>query len=200
MNTIYQAYQEYQRLIAAAHDPQDLAAIAFAGVFSMRHARAAPYNVPIFGLRMDDLFSLMQRHFPGIADPSPWTAFEAGATDRLDEFEDLLDLLMRNRTIADRDSLWLAHAVATASMSDDHLWQDMGLPSRPVLSQLLGTYFTPLAQRNIGDMKWKKFFYRQLCEEAGLKVCRSPSCNECSDYLNCFGPEENTAIRLAVTT
>jgi nitrogen fixation protein NifQ len=39
-------------------------------------------------------------------------------------------------------------------------------------------------------MKWKKFFYRQLCERAGVPICKSPHCAECCDRALCFGPEE----------
>jgi nitrogen fixation protein NifQ len=89
--------------------------------------------------------------------------------------------------------------VATASMADNHLWQDMGLPNRATLSGLMTRYFTSLAARNTGDMKWKKFFYRQLCEREGLSICRSPSCNVCCDYQHCFGSEESTSIHLVTT-
>ena len=38
-------------------------------------------------------------------------------------------------------------------------------------------------------MKWKKFFYRQLCERSGMLICKSPRCADCVDYRICFGPE-----------
>jgi nitrogen fixation protein NifQ len=75
-------------------------------------------------------------------------------------------------------------------MASDHLWQDMGLPARAVLNALLAEHFTPLYLKNVGDMKWKKFFYRQLCERAQVPICRSPSCSTCVDFTYCFGPEE----------
>ena len=109
---------------------------------------------------------------------------------RLDELDDLLALLLDHRSVNDEPAAWLAHAVASAALGEQHLWQDLGLPSRRELSLLMQTHFTSLAQLNSGDMKWKKFLYRQLCERAGLTVCRSPSCGVCSDYQLCFGPEE----------
>ncbi|NMG46239.1 nitrogen fixation protein NifQ, partial [Aromatoleum toluvorans] len=84
----------------------------------------------------------------------------------------------------------LAHALATACMGNNHLWQDLGLPHRRALSQLMEEQFTTLSRRNTGDMKWKKFLYKQLCEREEIFVCKSPSCGECSDYQACFGPEE----------
>ena len=65
----------------------------------------------------------------------------------------------------------------------------MGLPNRDVLSQLLRRYFTTLYEKNIGNMKWKKFFYKQLCEQAKVMLCKAPSCQVCTDYTACFGPE-----------
>ena len=65
-----------------------------------------------------------------------------------------------------------------------------GLPNRAVLSRLMQTHFPTLAAKNIGDMKWKKFFYRQLCERAGVPICKSPHCADCCDFRVCFGPED----------
>jgi nitrogen fixation protein NifQ len=50
-------------------------------------------------------------------------------------------------------------------------------------------WFPALVARNAGDMKWKKFLYRQLCEREQLLICKSPSCSVCSDLPVCFGPE-----------
>ena len=42
----------------------------------------------------------------------------------------------------------------------------------------------------MADMKWKKFFYKQLCQTEGIHTCRAPSCEVCADYQACFGPED----------
>jgi nitrogen fixation protein NifQ len=52
-------------------------------------------------------------------------------------------------------------------------------------------HFPELAKRNVGDMKWKKFFYRQLCERAEVPICKSPNCADCVDYQACFGHEHD---------
>jgi nitrogen fixation protein NifQ len=39
-------------------------------------------------------------------------------------------------------------------------------------------------------MKWKKFFYKQLCEREGVNACKAPSCAACDDYSKCFGSED----------
>ncbi|WP_043116503.1 nitrogen fixation protein NifQ, partial [Pseudacidovorax intermedius] len=91
------------------------------------------------------------------------------------------------------DGRAVAHALACASLGDNHLWQDLFLPSRRELSALIGGWFPTLAARNTGDMKWKKFFYKQLCEREEVFVCKSPSCGVCSDHGLCFGPEDGRA-------
>lgn len=164
--------------------------LAFAGVVSMASQRSPPYDVPVGDLDNDALDALERLYFPGLALPLSKTSYPMPAEARLDEFGDLVALLLDHRVRCDEPSRWLSHAVATACMGANHLWQDMGLPSRKVLSALMETHFTSLALLNTGDMKWKKFFYRQLCERAGLRVCRAPSCGVCEDYSLCFGPED----------
>jgi nitrogen fixation protein NifQ len=85
---------------------------------------------------------------------------------------------------------WVISLIVAACLGSDHLWQDMGLFSRSELSALLIHNFPEMAAKNIKDMKWKKFIYKQLCEAEGLYVCRSPSCEVCKDYQVCFGAEE----------
>jgi len=65
-----------------------------------------------------------------------------------------------------------------------------GLWSRDHLSRLMTQNFPALAAKNEHDMKWKKFLYKQLCEREGINACRAPSCEYCTDYLKCFGPED----------
>ena len=84
----------------------------------------------------------------------------------------------------------MSDIVAAGCLGGDHLWRDLGLQSRSELSQLMLQNFPTLAAANSGDMKWKKFFYKQLCEAGGGYVCRAPSCDQCSAYDDCFGPEE----------
>lgn len=107
-----------------------------------------------------------------------------------DEFDDLLALLLEHRADPGDANARVAHWVATAAMGNNHLWQDMKLPNRKALSSLMIENFPTLAAKNTGDMKWKKFFYRQLCERAEVPICKSPHCAECCDYAICFGPED----------
>ncbi len=108
---------------------------------------------------------------------------------RKDEFEDLVRLLLSHRNDSGTETDWVAHIVAYACLGENHLWQDMRLNNRKELSDLLKRHFKPLFDKNTHDMKWKKFFYKQLCEMEGIYVCKSPSCAVCVDYDKCFGPE-----------
>lgn len=108
---------------------------------------------------------------------------------RLDEFDDIVELLWEHAREQNSATRELALFIANASMGDNHLWQDMGLPNRAALSALMQANFPRLVEKNAGDMKWKKFFYRQLCERAEVLICKSPSCGVCCDYDKCFGPE-----------
>ncbi|MFM2484290.1 nitrogen fixation protein NifQ [Celerinatantimonas yamalensis] len=104
---------------------------------------------------------------------------------RKDEFQQLYQWLLHFQTPNDWD---MAMVISSASMGFHHLWQDLGLPKRAMLTQLMVDCFPELAARNYPAMRWKKFFYRQLCLEHGALVCRSPSCDECTSYQECFEP------------
>jgi nitrogen fixation protein NifQ len=180
-----QANDLYSELTAhAAGLPNDalfaqMIASQIAGVGALPHG---------LGLNEADFSELLSRHFSGvelvihceknIADP------------RALERDDVLALLLEHCAYNNMSEQWMAEIVTTACMASDHLWQDLGLWSRDYLSQLMTQNFPALAARNIHDMKWKKFIYKQLCEREGINACRAPSCEYCVDYLKCFGPED----------
>ncbi|MBI5163767.1 MAG: nitrogen fixation protein NifQ, partial [Magnetospirillum sp.] len=92
------------------------------------------------------------------------------------------------------EARWLAAMVVRRSLKPDHLWQDLGLADRSDLSGLLLKHFHPLAVLNDRDMKWKKFFYRQLCLAEEVLVCKSPVCDACTDFAHCFGDEAGMSL------
>jgi nitrogen fixation protein NifQ len=104
--------------------------------------------------------------------------------------QDLIALFLAHRSSEREETTWLAYAIAAGCMGGNHLWQDMGLTDRQALSELLSRNFTTLHDKNSGNMKWKKFFYKQLCDRAEVNLCKAPSCQVCSDYRSCFGPED----------
>jgi nitrogen fixation protein NifQ len=106
------------------------------------------------------------------------------------EEELLRGLLLAHARPGDPASVRFAKIVARRAMRDDHLWQDLGLLNRAELNRLLATHFPMLAAGNTRNMKWKKYFYRRLCEAEGFSLCTAPNCRECSDFDGCFGPEE----------
>ncbi len=104
-------------------------------------------------------------------------------------FADLFDLLWQYRR-DDKDVTEITtRFVVAACAGENHLWEDMGLPDRETLSRLIRHYFPALYHKNKANMRWKKFFYKQLCDRVESRLCRAPSCGECSDYVSCFGPE-----------
>lgn len=187
-----------QALIDGAVNRDDLVTLTLVGVISQMRDRPEPYRVPLAGLDREG-FAHMLRHRFGAIDPC--LAFTLLTLQRplpdtagADEFVDVLQLLREHLDVSEATDPaagnWLCVAMATACMGANHLWQDMGLPSRRELNEIFTRYFPELRRRNAGDMKWKKFLYRQLCEKAEVLICRSPSCAVCTDYDACFGPEE----------
>ncbi len=142
------------------------------------------------GLDPEMFMSMMLHHFPQYhidAVPNPGRRLDL---TRSPESEDLLNLLMQGRTHGNQSEMWMAQILVSGCMGRDHLWQDLGLWSRDDLSRLFNFNFQSLAASNNRDMKWKKFLYKQLCSAEGVYVCRAPSCEVCTDYQDCFGPEE----------
>lgn len=131
---------------------------------------------------------LVEHHFPGFPVETLQTRGDAMDGDRWDELEELLRLMLRDRAGESPSEVWMAQVVSAGCMGSAHLWQDLGLWSRPDLTQLMRRNFPALAGRNVKDMKWKRFLYKQLCEAEGIYTCRSPSCEACSDYHACFRP------------
>lgn len=185
-------------LMAYAKIPSDtMTKVLAAGIVPLYAAYSGRESVssPSMGLDQNQFAMLLDHYFPGarkmlfeIVAGNQFSPVEASL--RSDEFEDLLQLLLEHRSDINNETEWLARAIATACLGNNHLWQDLGLPDRQTLSDILEINFTTLFEKNIGNMKWKKFFYKQLCERIGVHVCKAPSCAVCCDYAKCFGPED----------
>jgi len=128
--------------------------------------------------------ALISEYFPGLDTHGPQRTVEA-----IPEWSDLQKLLLDHRACEYPSELLIANILATACAGRDHLWQDLGLANREELSKLMRVNFPALACANTGDMKWKKFLYRQFCASEGIYICPAPSCGVCKDYAKCFGPE-----------
>lgn len=184
------ATASYRQLMAAARDPEDIATLALGGVLA---------RFRIQGLDGPALTRLLGRYFPGSLGPGSRPALDdRGSAPQAgpvctalstEEFADLLALLREHRRDNTEETEWVAHAIVSACAGENHLWEDMGLPDRATLSLLIRRYFTTLYYKNTANLKWKKFFYKQLCNRAEVRICKAPSCGVCSDYAQCFGPE-----------
>lgn len=147
------------------------------------------------GLSGHELAALLEQYFPSVEInvAELLTAFEC---DENDEIAMVRDLLLMQRSTEGDIGRWLAAMIARRAVEPDHLWEDLGLRNRGELSRLLSRHFAPLAARNTKNMRWKRFFYRTLCEDEGLVMCTTPVCTQCNDFNLCFG-EENGESRMA---
>ena len=173
------AVLDVNQLMQAARDPNDMVTQALGGVLA---------HFPLHSVTGEELTRLRLRYFPGLTE-LPMPASSSCEPLRADEIDDVLALLLEYRCDDSETTRWVAHALATACLGGNHLYQDLGLRHRSILSNLIQTYFPSLFAKNTGNMKWKKFFYKQLCERAEVNMCKAPSCKVCVDYKECFGPE-----------
>ena len=137
-----------------------------------------------------ELAVIADTHFPGVDLPDRSAARPTPPADQAA----LTTLLLWRGQPAQPDSQRLAAIVARRSLEPNHLWQDLGLRSRPELSALMGRHFPRLRTLNSANMRWKKFFYRQICADPGMAVCLAPTCDACDEKNVCFAPEEGAAL------
>ena len=81
----------------------------------------------------------------------------------------------------------LARILAARAELPGHLWVATGLFSRAELGEAIQRHLPALFAANDQGMRWKRFFYRQICEKNGGMMCKSPVCGDCSEYELCFG-------------
>lgn len=139
------------------------------------------------GLTADEFTALIVAYFPHVTVLLSVLALDDPEID--DEAAMLRDLLLKHRSTTGEVGRWLAGLVARRAIEPEHLWEDLGLRDRSELSRLLNRHFAPLAQGNTRNMRWKRYFYRKLCEDDGLVMCSTPSCAQCNDFAECFGDE-----------
>lgn len=142
------------------------------------------------GLGLIEYEKLMAAHFPLVTLPLSFMNNADDLAERADEVDELSTLFLTHAIDESEETKWMAKILVAGCMGGNHLWQDMGFWSRKDLSKMIQDNFPDLAAKNDKDMKWKKFFYKQLCIAEGIYVCRSPSCEVCPDYSDCFSPEE----------
>jgi nitrogen fixation protein NifQ len=142
-----------------------------------------------FGAVLNSLFpefdsSLLQRHKRRPQSPPP------------EHNPELLQLLLSHlpATAAAADpplSLWLAKCIAARAAHPGHLWTAMGFFRRPELTAAIRRHLPSLAAANNRGMRWKRYLFKQICDQNGGTLCAAPNCDLCSDYPLCFAPEND---------
>jgi nitrogen fixation protein NifQ len=172
--------------------------VLFQRLVAMAAAGREPLTVAL-GLGRDALVRLLRRYLPDRLGLLVTLSADAGrGADALEE-PDLRACLLECRAGRGEEEEWLAAIVARRSLKPNHLWQDLGLADRGELTWLFRRHFPELVVRNRFDMKWKKFFYRTLCEREGVPICKAPNCEVCGDAVLCFAPETGEPL-LALAT
>jgi nitrogen fixation protein NifQ len=187
----------YQRLfLSGIGDVQDRHVLACAVVIATCEPR--PLSLSL-GLSAAQIAAVVAGYLPAAAGllPGRYEAPlpEPDEGDTLEE-PDLRRLLLDLRSRGAVEEEWLAAIIARRSQGANHLWQDLGLFERAELSAMMRRHFRPLAERNSRDMKWKKFFYRELCRMDGIVICKAPNCADCCDVALCFGDEAGEPLAL----
>jgi nitrogen fixation protein NifQ len=170
-----------------AHVAASILAISTAGALGHTQPETAAA-----GLTAAQFGALIREYFPKAVAGRLFALSET--VEREVEEICLLELLERRTTSREPFEALLAAMIARRAQASNHLWQDLGLNNRGELSRLMTRHFKPLAARNTGDMKWKKFFYRVICADEGFSLCTAPSCAECDDFENCFGEETGESL------
>jgi len=145
------------------------------------------------GLEPIDIAGILQTFFP-TADPCLLAndqIYSQGASPEVnrDVLRFLLSHVPRNpHGVPVPTSLWLACILAARAAQPGHLWIAMGFFERPQLTAAIRRHLPSLASANNQEMRWKRFFFKQVCDLSGGTLCKAPNCGECSDYAVCFAP------------
>lgn len=177
----------YARLMAGGGNRDPLDRHVFACVLAAGLAQGERTLWDYLGLSPAILRLLLAGYFPAAGIVVPAHARSSNA-DVIEE-EDFRFLLLsyRGRNVPEEE--WLAAIVARRAQAANHLWEDLGLTSRDDLNGLIRRHFPQLFALNDKNMRWKKFFYRMMCESEGLRLCKSPNCQQCPDLRACFEVE-----------
>lgn len=139
----------------------------------------------LLGLSGAALAALRDRWAPELDLPD----LDLPAPERPADQQAIEKLVLWRAGVASDEARWLAAILARRAMEPRHLWEDLGLPVRPALTQMIARHLPGLAAANHRNMRWKKFFYRQICSDAAFSLCLSPSCDECEEKASCFAPD-----------
>uniref|UniRef100_UPI003D815170 nitrogen fixation protein NifQ n=1 Tax=Trichloromonas sp. TaxID=3069249 RepID=UPI003D815170 len=158
-------------------------------------AAAEPYETSeALGLTRQELASLLKSHFPGVDPgllaPRQESALQAPPEANVDVLAILFSHVPKDGSGKEiQTALWLARILAARAAHPGHLWVAMGLFERPELTAGIRRHLPSLVAANHQGMRWKRFLFKQVCDQTGGSLCKSPNCGVCSDYALCFAPD-----------
>ena len=76
----------------------------------------------------------------------------------------------------------LTPRIADAAFEMNHLYEDLGLPSRDHMNRLMQEHFPTLALLKPKSVRWKKFLFDSI-------EATAPACVACGDQIHCFSCE-----------
>lgn len=153
-----------------------------------------PDPAAALGLKKSDLARILENFFPAVEQDSLSSKVSAVDSFYPQLNSDILAILLSYlpNDVAEQDlpiSIWLAHILAARAAHPGHLWVAMGLSERPQLSAAIRRHLPALAAANRKNMRWKRYLYKQLCDQNGGTLCKAPNCGVCSDYALCFAED-----------
>ena len=162
----------------------------FACLLAVTDQETAPLHLAL-GLTELQLDILLNTVFPQIDRQIVFTAPELKTSAPLESNSELLSLLRsylppKGDDIYEKLAVYLTQIIAARAAHPGHLWVAMGLFDRPQLSAIIDLYLPLLLKANDKKMRWKRFLFKQICERNGGMMCKSPNCQDCSDYPLCF--------------
>ena len=170
----------------------------FAHALAERAAGLGPLTARL-GLSGPAAAALLARFLPGTALPPAAQGDLALPAPAQSPEEAAIAMLILWRAADTRpEARWLAAILARRAQESRHLWEDLGLPSRAALGQLIGHHLPGLKAANARNMRWKKYFYRQICADAAFSLCLAPSCEECPEKTTCFAPDDSASAQTIV--
>lgn len=181
----------YNRLIGSKSSYDEFDKDTLASIIASAVATSNKPLTESLGLSREMLDEILTTVFANAYTVDELTATTDTAGEDAIEEEEFRVFFIENGTNKARIEVWLAHILVRRILEPHHLWQALGVCSRQVLSDTLHKHFEPLASKNTQNMRWKKFFYREMCQKVvGNIVCKSPICDVCPDYKECFAPED----------
>lgn len=177
----------YKSLVASAN-PNNCTAEdrhLFACLLTIASSEAAATHAAL-GLAKSELEDLVRYFFP----LTGWQARQqSDQASQPPEVNLQVRVLLHEHVAASPDRRlagWLTDILAARAAHPGHLWMAMGLFERPELTAAIGRILPSLLAANTINMRWKRFFFKQLCDRNGGSLCKSPVCGNCSDYTLCF--------------